>query len=55
MKCKRCGNEINLQIFGMPDDLCYGCLTIEENDKIVKMNIAIAAKQAREDKEKEKR
>lgn len=30
MKCKRCGEEINLMIVGMPKDICYGCLTKDE-------------------------
>ena len=35
MKCKRCGKEINLTIFGMPEDLCWDCLTkIEKNETL---------------------
>lgn len=53
MKCKRCGNEINLEIFGMPHDLCYGCLTVGENDAIVRLNAGIAVAQVTEDNLKE--
>lgn len=35
MKCKFCEEEINLHIFGAPDDICFGCLTVQEKDQIV--------------------
>lgn len=39
MKCKECGKEINLQIFGMPPDICWGCLNKEGKDEVLDINI----------------
>lgn len=44
-KCKKCGEEINLVIFGMPDDICYSCLTGEEKDDVVEKNIELTKRQ----------
>jgi len=42
MRCKKCGNVINLTIFGMPDDICWGCVGNGKNEilnKNIKRNI----------------
>ena len=41
MKCKKCGEEINLIIFGMPEDICFGCLSKdeEEKEKVLEKNV----------------
>jgi hypothetical protein len=39
MKCKICNEEINLIIFGAPEDICYGCLSSEQKNEIVKLNV----------------
>lgn len=39
MKCKKCGKEINLSFFGLPDDICYGCATSKEKDEMIEKNI----------------
>ena len=31
MKCKKCGDTINLKIFGMPENICWGCLNGKNN------------------------
>ena len=41
MKCKVCGEEINLVIFGMPEGVCYDCITDEEKDKVIEKNIKL--------------
>jgi len=41
-KCKICGEEINLFVFGKPDDICFGCLTNEEKDILAKKNLELA-------------
>lgn len=30
MKCEKCGEEINLTIFGTPNDICWGCLNKDQ-------------------------
>ena len=47
--CKTCGCEINMIIFGMPDDECYGCLTDPEKMALAEKNVDILE----EDDEKE--
>lgn len=37
MKCKVCGDEINLTIFGMPEDICWRCL--EDKKEVLDKNI----------------
>lgn len=44
MKCKECGNEINLNVFGSPDDICWDCLNKSDKDNILNTNIGIAPK-----------
>jgi hypothetical protein len=44
MKCKKCGEEINLVIFGMPEDICYGCGTGEEKEEVAERNLKLAKK-----------
>ena len=39
MKCKYCKEEINLTIFGMPEDTCWGCLVEKKKEKIVDKNV----------------
>jgi hypothetical protein len=39
MKCKECGKEINLQIFDMPPDICWGCFNQEGKNKVLNTNI----------------
>jgi len=38
-KCKECGCNINFEVFGMPPDLCYGCLTSPEKMATAEKNI----------------
>ena len=38
-KCKKCGKEINLVIFGMPEDLCWGCASKKEQIEVIEKNI----------------
>jgi len=44
MICKKCGEEINLVIFGMSEDVCYGCTSDEEKDKATAQNLKLAKK-----------
>ena len=44
MKCKKCGEEINLVIFGMPEDVCYGCAIDKKKDEVVEKNFELAKK-----------
>lgn len=37
MNCKKCGNPINLHIFGMPDNICFGCY--DNKNKLVENNM----------------
>lgn len=39
MKCKKCGDEINLTVFGMPDDICWGCLKKSKKKVVLDKNI----------------
>ncbi len=39
MKCKICGEEINLTIFGCPEDVCWDCLNKEIKGKVLDKNI----------------
>lgn len=39
MNCKKCGHPINLHIFGMPEDICFGCY--DNKDEIVEKNIKV--------------
>ena len=39
MKCKECGNEINLTVFGIPNDVCWGCLQEPEKKVALDKNI----------------
>ena len=39
MKCKKCGKVINMHVFGMPNDICWGCLNPEEKDETLEVNI----------------
>ena len=39
MKCKVCNEEINLSIFGMPDDVCWGCFTDDKKMEVVSKNV----------------
>lgn len=34
MKCKFCEEEINLQIWGLPDDICWSCS--EQNEVVIR-------------------
>jgi hypothetical protein len=43
-KCKYCKEEINLRVFGSPDDVCYGCLSKPEIDKVLNDNIKLKDK-----------
>lgn len=38
MKCKKCGNKINLTVFGMPNDICWGCLQEPEKEVVLDKN-----------------
>ena len=35
MKCKKCGEEINLTVFGAPPNICWDCLNKEEKEEEV--------------------
>lgn len=39
MKCKICGKEINLEIFGMPEDVCWGCYNDDLKAKLLDENL----------------
>ena len=39
MKCKYCGDNINLKVFGLPDDMCWGCTQLSEKDRVLKINL----------------
>jgi len=39
MICRVCGNEVNLTITGLPDDLCWGCASKDDKDDV--LNTAI--------------
>lgn len=41
MKCKVCSDEINLTIFGMPDDICLGCAQKDQKEEVLISNINI--------------
>ena len=30
MKCKKCNEEINVHVFGQPDDICWACVSDKE-------------------------
>lgn len=43
-KCVRCADPINLQVFGMPDDICFGCYNKKGDlgkfkDEIIEKNV----------------
>lgn len=35
MRCKICNEEINLSVFGAPDDICYGCISDSTKKEVV--------------------
>ena len=39
--CKKCGEPINLIVFGVTDDICYGCLTSKDKKDVINENINI--------------
>jgi hypothetical protein len=39
MKCKICNDEINLSIFLLPKDTCYGCASKETKKEVLNANI----------------
>ena len=39
MKCKICGEPINFSVFGMPDDICYGCLRGTKKEEVLNNNV----------------
>jgi hypothetical protein len=39
MICKKCGEKINMIIFGLPDDICWGCLQEEQKEIVILQNI----------------
>ncbi len=38
MKCKYCHEEINLTIYGLPDDICWGCADKETRFDALEVN-----------------
>ena len=40
MSCRVCKKEIKLSIGGAPEDVCWGCFSREEKDKILDKNMA---------------
>lgn len=49
MNCKKCGEDITFYVFGMPDDICYGCLTSKEKSEVVGINVGITRERIQED------
>ncbi len=43
-KCKKCKEEINLIVLGIPDDICWGCSNPETKDKCIDTNIELKQK-----------
>jgi len=41
MKCKKCGKKINLQVFGAPPDICWGCLTQDNKETVLDINVNV--------------
>lgn len=39
MKCKYCGDNINLTMFDALDDVCWGCMEDEGKDIVLSKNI----------------
>lgn len=39
MKCKICNDEINLSIFGLPEDICWGCASKEVKKEVLDTNV----------------
>ena len=50
MKCKNCGEEINLVIFGCPEDLCWNCIQEIERKIVLDQNIEFAKSKREEEK-----
>lgn len=48
MKCKKCKDEINLTVFGMPNDICWDCLKKSEKNVVLDKNV----KKVKSDKKK---
>ncbi len=44
MKCKKCKEEINLTVFGMSNDICWGCLRDEQKKEVVNENVEVKIK-----------
>ncbi len=42
-KCKVCKETINLTIFGMPNDICWGCF--QDKQEVLNKNINIKNKE----------
>ena len=40
MKCKVCKEDINLTIFGLPNDICWGCSQNEEKQETLNKSLA---------------
>jgi len=38
-KCIKCGEEINLTIFGCSEEICWGCLNKTEKEKVIENNL----------------
>lgn len=44
MECKYCGAKINLSIFGMPDDVCWGCMEDDGKEDVLQKNVKVKPK-----------
>jgi hypothetical protein len=48
MKCKVCKEEINLTVFGMPNDICWGCLQDEQKKEVIYENVKVKIKKPKQ-------
>lgn len=37
--CKRCNKKITMEIFGLNDSICYGCLDDREKEELINFNL----------------
>jgi hypothetical protein len=39
--CKRCGNKITMEVYGLYNSICYGCLNEDEKREILNINLGL--------------
>jgi hypothetical protein len=39
--CKRCNEKITMEIYGLSNDICYGCLSDSEKSELLDINLGI--------------